>query len=252
MNADTNGDGQTDVFGFTFDQVGRVYQLQPLTESLGGKLLSDDGLQATGYFNSEESVEAAQFYSDLFNTWGVSPVISPEESPEYFNTGKVAFFVGGPWNLARFQDAGVNFGIAPHPYFEGGKPVTPTGSFHFGVSRFSQHKDAAAKFVEFFTVGEGADIWFDTWKGLPASTRLIQAIESDPAYEEFPQSIFRLGVNELTSSAVPRPSTPGFLEWESIANRAYEDIKNGADPRATLDQAAEEMDAQLAKYASVG
>lgn len=247
LTRDTNGNGQTNQWGFSFDQVGRVYQTQPLTESLGGKLLSADGLTGSGYFNGAASLQAATFYGDLFNKYGVSPKIKPAESPDYFKAGKVAFFVGGPWNVNRFQGA-VDFGIAPHPYFAGGKAVTPTDSIHLGISAYSQHKDAAAKFLRFDTLGKGADIWFAKWQSVPATVSLLQKIQSDAAYEAFPASIFRLAVYELNNTAVPRPVTPGYLEFETIANQAYSDIMNGADPKATLDAAAVQIDSQLQKY----
>ncbi len=37
LTYDNNGDGQTDVFGFSFDQIGRPYQLLALSDSLGAK-----------------------------------------------------------------------------------------------------------------------------------------------------------------------------------------------------------------------
>lgn len=250
LTVDTNGDGQIDQWGFSFDQVGRLYQLAPLAQSLGAHLLDPTGLVASGYFNSAESLMAAQFYADLFNKYGVSPKLQPAESPEYFKTDKVAFFVGGPWNVGRF-DGVVDFGIAPHPYFAGGVPVTPTGSIHLGISAYSKNKDAAAKFLEFDTIGKGAEIWFNKWQSIPATVDLLSTFESDPAYEQPPKSIFRLGVHELNETAVPRPLTPGYLEFETLANQAYSDIMNGSDPKTVLDDAAAQMDSQLQKYAGV-
>jgi len=61
LTADTNGDGQTDIFGFSFDQVDRAYQLLPLVNSLGGRMMSDDGLKTEGNRNSPEGVQALQF-----------------------------------------------------------------------------------------------------------------------------------------------------------------------------------------------
>jgi multiple sugar transport system substrate-binding protein len=105
LTKDTKGDGKIDVWGFEFDQVSRLYQLQCLGESLGGPLVSPDGLKAEGYLNSNEWIKAAQWYSDLFNKWKVSPKnVSPAESPVLFASGKVAMFVGGEWNVPRFQE----------------------------------------------------------------------------------------------------------------------------------------------------
>lgn len=250
LTFDSNGNNQPNVFGFSFEQISRPYQILPLSQSLGAKAVSEDGLVATGYTNSPEAIKAGQFYYDLFNTWKVSPKIPVEQSTEYFKSGKVAMFIGGTWNIRNFTEAKLNYGFAPHPYFKDGKIVTPTGSWHIGVSKFSKNKAAAAKFIEFLTAGEGSSIWEDKTKGLPAHVDILKKIMEDKAFAEFPDNVNRLGAYEAQHTAVPRPLTPGYLEWESIVNKAYEDIKNGADPKKALDEAAAQVDRQLKKYTS--
>src|SRR5699024_11135547 len=63
LTYDSNGDGQNDVFGFSFDQIDRAYQILALPDSLGAEMLSEDGLTSEGYTNSPEAVEALEFYS---------------------------------------------------------------------------------------------------------------------------------------------------------------------------------------------
>ncbi|RXZ82196.1 sugar ABC transporter substrate-binding protein [Paenibacillaceae bacterium] len=251
LTYDTNGDGQTDIFGFSFDQISRAYQLLALSESLGAKVLDDKGITTTGFINSEASIEAGKFYYDLFNTWKISPRLMPEESKEYFKSGKIAMFIGGTWDAGNFKDANVNYGIAPHPYFEGKKAATPTGSWHLGVSKFSENKEAAAKFIRYLTMGEGAETWFNGNKDLPANIDILKKIESDKQFDEFPANVLRIATYEAQNTAVSRPLTPGYLDWETLYNQAYEDIKNGSDPQKALNDVANQMDRQLSKYESV-
>ncbi|MCS7464210.1 ABC transporter substrate-binding protein [Paenibacillus doosanensis] len=251
LSKDTNGDNQNDVFGFSFDQVGKAYQLISLGQSKNAKLLSDNGLTATGYTNSPEMVSAFQFYSDLFNKEKVSPKIKREEALDYFISGKVAMFLASTQNMPRIQEAGMNFGIAPHPYFAGGKVVTPTGSWHVGISKYSTKKEAAAKFVKYLTLGKGSQIWFNENGALPATLELLDQIDKDPKYNEFPNNIMKLAAGEARETAATRPKTPGYLEWETNVNKAFEDIKNGSDPKKALDDAATLIDSQLKKYQSV-
>ena len=42
-----NDDGSTDIWGFTWEQTNRIYQLQPLAEGLGGDAIGEDGLTVT-------------------------------------------------------------------------------------------------------------------------------------------------------------------------------------------------------------
>ena len=250
LTKDTKGDGKIDVWGFEFDQVSRLYQLQCLGESLGGPLVSPDGLKAEGYLNSNEWIKAAQWYSDLLNKWKVSPKnVSPAESPNLFASGKVAMFVGGEWNVPRFQEAGVDFAIAPFPYFSGGKPVTGTGSWHVGIAKASSHKAEAAKFVKFLTEEEqGSKIWFEAQGQLPATQELLTAIEHAEKYRSFPNDAYLLGVYEARNSAVFRPVTPGYLQLEDIFFSTFEDIRNGVDPKVALDGAAGRVDRFLAQF----
>jgi multiple sugar transport system substrate-binding protein len=249
LTADTNGDGQTDIFGFSFDQVDRAYQLLPLVNSLGGQMMSDDGLKTEGYTNSPEAIQAYQFYSDLFNNYRISPKIKKEETIEYFTSGKVAMFLAANHSLPRIKSSGINFAVTLHPYFEGGQVVTPTGAWGMGISKFSKKKEAAAEFLKFLSADkQGAEIFFQIAGTLPAHLDLLNEIETDPAYDEFPNNILRIAAKESAETAVLRPKSPGYLEWETILNTTFEDIKFGTDVKKALDKAASEVDRLLKKY----
>ena len=127
-------------WGMTFDQVSRYYQLQALPESAGGGSgVAEDGLSVMGKLTNDGWLKAAQFYYDTFNTWNISPKgVNPSQTAELFAAGKVGYFVGGHWNVSAFVESGVNFGMALHPYFEGGTPVTGTNSWHIGVWAYSK------------------------------------------------------------------------------------------------------------------
>jgi multiple sugar transport system substrate-binding protein len=183
--------GRTETWGFEFDQVGRLYQLQCLGDSLGASLVGPDGLTAQGYFNSAASLKAAQWYGDLFNKWKVSPKnVAPDESPNLFASGKVAIFVGGEWNVPRFKEAGVDFAIAPFPYFKEGKVATGTGSWHLGITKQSQRKAEAAKFIRFICGNiQGASMALGVFPG---------------------NSRFLLPVHSLTSPALLSRIQPAF------------------------------------------
>jgi ABC-type glycerol-3-phosphate transport system substrate-binding protein len=242
--------GRTEIWGFEFDQVSRLYQLQCLGDSLGATLLGPDGLTAQGYFNSPGWLKAAQWYGDLFNKWKVSPKnVAPDESPNLFASGKVAIFVGGEWNVGRFQEAGVDFLVAPIPYFAGGKPASGTGSWHMGISKNSQHKAEAAKFIRFVCADkQGTTIWFDSQGQSPATIALWNDISNDPKFHSFPKDAYLLGDYEAQHTAVPRPLTPGYLQLEDIFASTYEDIRNGVDPQSALDGAASRLDRFLAQF----
>ncbi|HEY0792591.1 MAG TPA: extracellular solute-binding protein [Chthoniobacterales bacterium] len=244
----TGPEGQ--VWGMEFDQVSRLYQLQALGESLGGQLVSPDGLKATGYFDSDAWKKAAKWYWSLFNDWKVSPKgVPPGETANQFAANKVGLLIGGEWNISTFKKAGIKFGIAPHPYFSGGKPATGTGSWHLGLNKASKNKEAAAKFLHYITADdEGSRIWFETRGQLPATQKLLTAIDQLPQYQVFPEGAYRLGVYEARHTAVPRPQTPGYLQLEDIFASTFEDIRNGSDPNEALPAGARRVDRFLAQF----
>lgn len=239
------------VYGFSFEQVSKAYQMLALTSSLGAKVISEDGLVTKGYANSPEAVKAFQFYSDLFNKDKVSPKIKKEETLDYFKAGKVAMYLATNQNMPKIRDAGINFGVTLHPYFAGKEVATPTGAWNVGISKYSAKKEAAAKFIQFLTLDEGAKIVFEEGGTLPPQIDLLNSIDTDPKFGEFPNNVIRIAAKESRETAVPRPKTPGYLEFESNLNKAFEDIKNGADPQKTLDEAVNVIDNQLKKYKDV-
>jgi ABC-type glycerol-3-phosphate transport system substrate-binding protein len=237
------------VWGLAFDQFSQPYQMLPLAQSLGGKGVSPNGLKASGYVNAKPWIKAAQFYQDLFRKYKVSPLGVPAFlSPELFKSGKVAMLVTGPWHVNNFKSvSSLNWGYAPHPYFAGGKVATPTGSWHIGINKNSLHKKEAAEFVKFLTLHEGNRIYFEGDGNLPANKVTLEYAQKLATEQN--NKVLSLAIYEAQNTAVARPSTPGYLEWESTMAQAFEDIRNGGDPKQTLDNAAQQIDRILAKYA---
>jgi multiple sugar transport system substrate-binding protein len=54
--------------------------------------------------------------------------------------------------------------------------------------------------------------------------------------------------NELARNAVARPTSVGYVDFETIMNKAFADIRNGSSPSGRLQQAAGELKRAFAKY----
>lgn len=250
-NAKKIVDVQNGVWGMTFDQVSRYYQLQALPESLGGGSGVDAaGTSVKGALTNESWIKAATFYYDTFNTWNIAPKgVSPAETAPLFAAGKVGYFVGGPWNVGPFVKSGVNFGVALHPYFEGGVPATGTNSWHVGVFNYSTNKEAASKLALYLTTSSDVAIAYLEGNGdLPANLAALKYIEDTPKYQVFPETAYQLASYEAANTAVTRARTPAFLEFEEIVNNSFEDIRNGADPSTVLGEAEVRIDAAMRRY----
>lgn len=240
-------DSGRQIYGLTFEQIDTPYQLLPLSQSLGAtEYISADQTTVAGYTNAEPVVKACQFYYDTFNTWNVSPKIDGSESTAYFTSGQVAMFVGGSWQISSMEAAGMNWGVAAHPYFAEGTPVTPTGSWYMGVSSYSENAEAASKFVEWLTTNdETCAETYGIMKNLPCNISVLDSISADSANQG---TVAALNVYEAMNTAMARPQMVGYEEWQSVMQETYSDIKNGTDPQTALDSAVGEIDSLIAKY----
>ncbi|MEA4883670.1 MAG: extracellular solute-binding protein [Clostridia bacterium] len=246
LTIDENHDGQPDTWGLILEQSDRPYQILPLAESRGARALSADGAVSEGYITSPAFIEAATFYSKLFNEWKVSPkgLLEAPVAREYFGCGKAAMMLGAEWNISRlaaFKDW--EFGLAPHPYFAGGRAVTPTGGWNVGIGSRTANRDAAVRFLKFITGRDASIAWTKLFGNAPARRDVYAALP-----DVFKNPMWQVLLHEMDTTASPRPVTPGYLQYESILKDAFNAIQFGADPASTLESAARQIDRDLAKY----
>jgi len=237
-------------WGLLFEQGATPYQVLPLPESLGGGngLTGDDNL--TPALTTDGWLQAMHWWSDVHEKGVIPRGMGFGVTAETFKAGNTPFFLAGPWQMGMVGSPDVPFevGVAPHPYFDGGEVVTPTGSFTWGVNPASDNLDAAVELVKFVSlnpVGNSAITAGDP--NIPVN------LESMKAY--LAQDSFQVGVDgtvadlinyEARNTAVLRPITVGYIQYETILGAALEDIRNGLDVESTLKNAEAEMSAAFA------
>lgn len=238
-------------WGLVYDQVDRYYQQQPLPESIGG------GPGATGDgnlkpdVNNDKWVKAFDFFGSTF-AQGIAPrgVPAAETSAE-FAGGRTAFFAGGPWWAPGFIDAkDLDFGVSAYPYMEGGEPVTPTGAWSLGLNKNSKNQDAALIFLNFMGLENGG------------FTQYVKAIAIPPANTEgakkyYEQATFtapemagakELLAHEISTTARVRLKTVGYIEFEDVMTKTFDDIINGTSAKDALGKAQTDLEKAWAKY----
>ncbi|MEV0385900.1 extracellular solute-binding protein [Nonomuraea sp. NPDC050643] len=239
-------------YALGFDQVDRYFQLQPLLASAG----AGDGL--TGAGGLWPDVDDAgwrrvmDWYAGLHSSRLAPRGISPQQMPEVFASGQLAYFVGGPGRIGQFlKTKGLNFGMAPHPYFAGGKPVTPTDSWAVGVSRYSSHPRDARAFARFLSLDSAGALATTGKQTLPPANKV--------AYDRYVAQTVRDGgrsvtgfqellTHELDTTARHRPRTVGYVDFETTINKTFSDIRNGADVPESLRAAQEQLGQLLQRY----
>ena len=256
LTVDEDGDGIPEVWGFNFEQIELFYQLQPLGLSLNCcQSISEDGLHVDGIINSPSWVEAFSWYGSLFNELGVAPK-GDAATVDLFESGNMAMFLGGPWNVNRLAAAatseeglGFEYGISLHPYFEDGVVVTPTSGWHLGVNAKTEKAEAAKAFVHWFTTETGGKAWFTHVRSaLSAQQSVNEWIGTAEQYSEAPWNYIQVAIGELDSNPIIRPPVVGYLEYTTIIETAFADIRNGADAQEALDIVAARIESELAKY----
>jgi multiple sugar transport system substrate-binding protein len=237
-------------WGFAFDQPDRYYEFQPLYESVGAGpgLTGPDML--TPAITSPAWVKVTEWFRDIYAS-GLAPRGIPyEQMADLFASGQIAYMVGGPWQAAVIVRAHLPFGLAPEPYFANGKPVTPTDSWALGISPYSQHRDAAVKFTSFLTLdAHGSQLAASKVPQIPANLAAAQAYlkVQSASGGEWTAAFADLVTYELAHTAVSRPRSKGYVQFEEIMNKMYSDIRNGAEVAPALKRADAQLRAVFAR-----
>ena len=90
-------DGSQGYIGFDFQQVSRVYQMNMLANSMGGKNISDDGYSLDGVVNTKPWIDAMTWYQKLVDDGIASRGYDADQLGDQFSAGKVLFMIGGTW-----------------------------------------------------------------------------------------------------------------------------------------------------------
>lgn len=205
----------------------------------GGDLIDYGNMKSV--INSEQSIGAVQFFSDLILKYNVSPpVLTGAEVDKLFETEKCAMYMCGPWAAGSFQKAGINFGVAPVPKGPA-KKATLGDAVVMVMTKNCENKDAAYDFFKFWNSKETQIEWSLKTGFPPARTDLTEdaQLKTNPYVVAFAGEAndAQFYLNKLTN----------FGEIESnVLVPAYEKILLGkSSVKDALDEAAKKMDELL-------
>jgi multiple sugar transport system substrate-binding protein len=232
--------GKPDVWGLAFSQYDRPYMMLPLIQSNGAEALSPDGSTVQGSLNSPAAIEAARWWGETFNTHKISP---REQIPNLFYTGKLAMYLAPSYeaNTLKAQYPNVNWTVVPHPQFK--KAVTPTGAWHVGVFSGTKQPELAVKLLKAYTDPEPAKRNYKIMNYMPVRESTFQAFPE--TFKVMPNKLFH---SEIVNTAVVRPRTPAYREYEDLLRQAFANIRQGADAAKEMNAAAQKIDAQIRRY----
>lgn len=230
-----------------FDQFDTYYQLQPLGVSAGG---GNGRNGAKVDYTNDGWQKALNWYGGLF-TNGLAPRgITNDKTGALFGAGKAAFLVSGPWGLGTSVKGKLKFGIAPEPYFEGGKQATSTDSWSVGVSAKSKQQDAAKKFLRYMTLDPKGNELSASVAGITPTQKdayAKYAAAADASAGSKSKNFGAILEYQLKHNAVHRPHDMGYTIFEPESNKMFSDIRNGANAMEAAKKADGSIEAQLAR-----
>lgn len=214
------------------------YAYSPMLQSFGGDLINrQDYKSAEGVLNGPEAVAWATWFRKLV-TDGLVPLKSGADPAKDFINGKSAILYNGTWTAVDTRKAfGEDTLFLPPPDFGKG-PKIGGGSWQWGISTNCADSAGALDYMKFAAQDKYvARVARDT-NNIPATDAAAAQVKG---YEKGGQN--QVFLEYAKKFAVLRPVTPGYPFIATEFTKTAQDILNGADPKAALDQAVKNIDA---------
>lgn len=221
LNFNKNNPGK---YGFMMD-VGSGYYTIIFTTANGNRLFGPEGTDTKNTnINSADSVKGMKFFQSLRSTLDVPAAdLSTATCDAAFQSGNAAMHITGLWNIKPFEEAGIDFGVAPLPALPG--DTTPAASFSgtraMFVSAYSDHPEEAADFAEFLISDEMQQLRFNITGAMPSIDTQVD-------------SKYMAGFLKQLGYAFPMPSIPAMGSYWEAMNNASKNIWDGMDVQAEL------------------
>ena len=235
LTRDIDGDGKIDRFGFAMNS--SLWWSFPFFNTFGAKFISEDGKRCL--LNSPAGYDALQLMVNLYHKYKVEAgawragSIDPDTG---FLNDVYSMIFTGPWNVKRFKEANLNFGIALIPAGPAGTS-TNVGGTNMVVLRKARHPEIAFKFLKYLTSPEVQAGWSTNLSQIPVNVKSAQYIDFSEEVEVFFQQM---------KTSVARPKVISYTELESIVNPyIYAALAGRMTPQKAIDTIAEKIEEEI-------
>lgn len=178
------------------------------------------------HFNTVQKFQEAEF--------AISPDLLAEKNPDVVETKPIIDET--TWNDFSFSNqfisisstAGRELGITMYPTLTdaSSNPMYLKPSQFFSIAETSQHKEEAAKFIDWFTNSVECNEILMAERGIPINTEVAEAIK--PKVDETSQIVFDY-ISKVGEIATPidAPDPAGKGEVEALGKTIVEDLRYG-------------------------
>ena len=199
-------------------------------------------------------VDTMKAWQNLFND-GIfeDGAPSPDARDQYFFAGKAVFFLTGSWHLGPVSPSApeiqgteisnrkdiIGMSVFPSMTEDGTICGTSGVDIVLAVNKDCKEKEAAMRFVDYMSNGEGQQYWVNRLQGAPVSSEIQYTGTVDGELQQ--QSIDE--VNYYVSNAVGNRKLVNS-EIETAIQVAMQNVAAGADPAQELKGVQNVADAQ--------
>jgi multiple sugar transport system substrate-binding protein len=213
----------------------------PLFYAMGGEVTDPGITTATGYVNGPQSVAAFTMLKNLYDKGCMSPNLlgGGIATDAGTGTGVYGMIIDGPWMVDIYKSnyPNFNYDFALIPAGPNGTSSV-VGGEDVVVLDGSKNKDAAMKWADYLMSADAQKLMAQVGV-MPA----LSSLTGDPALPAY-FSVFM----EQMKTAQARVVSPKWGDMDTAINNAYQRILKGNQTvQASLDQAATEINALLAK-----
>ena len=200
-----------------------IIRLAPFIWSNGGEVVDDEEHPTRLAFDSEQAKEVLTLFFALRGFHGVVPAdseVEAEDDESRFVNGRLAMLLSSRRSVPTFREAAkFDWDVVSLPVFD-----EPAGILHsdaYCLTKASDAKDAAWRFVEFALGPEGAPVVARTGRTVP-SLRSVAESEAflDPDAKPAHSRVFLDGIEHIRR--VPSVST-----WPEIEDASEGILENG-------------------------
>lgn len=157
-----------------------------------------------------------------------------------FHQGKVGMMLNGPWEIDNVKKAGIRYGVAKIPAFNG-RPARPfVGAQGFMVNSFSPNKVLAMEFLrKFIMTKEGQLAIWEVDPRIPALKSAFGEVASNPDIQAFGAS---------AADGIPMPNIPEMAAvWGALGDKLTLIVNGEQDPASAMRDAARQVRAKIAE-----
>lgn len=241
LTRDEDGDGNVDRYGLGVEPT--LIRIAPFVWSNGGELLDDDVRPTRFALDSPAADAALRAFFDLRQLHLVVPTeeeVESEDDETRFLNGRTAMVLSSRRATPTFRTiTAFDWDVAPLP-----RHVEPAGILHsdaYCLTRASQEKDAAWRFMEFALGPEGQRITARSGRTVPSLVEVSRsAAFLDPAAKPANSRVFLDTIPSIRR--VPNIST-----WPEIEDAAEGILENGLYESVPSAEVTRQLNARTAE-----